>query len=50
MESGSWLPSGSAGSTVVEEILMSGLGEGPQHFGVHRCSLGTEKKKYWPGV
>jgi len=26
MESDSWLPSG---STLVEEILMSGLGEGP---------------------
>ena len=33
-----------SGSRLIEEILMSGLGEGPQQFGVHRCSLGTEKK------
>lgn len=41
IESDSWLASG---SMVVEEVVMSGSGEGPQQFGVHRCSLGTEKK------
>jgi len=33
-----------SGSTFIEEILVSGFGEGPQQFGVHRCSLGTKKK------
>ena len=41
IEAESWLPSG---STPIEEILMSGLGEGPSQFGVHWCSLWTEKK------
>jgi hypothetical protein len=45
MESGFRLPSGSP----LEEILMSGLGEGPQQFGVHRYSL-DNKKKYGSGV
>ena len=39
-ESSACLPSV---STLCEEILMSGLGECPQQFGVHRCSLGQRR-------
>ena len=41
IESDSWLRSG---STLIEEILMSGLGEGPQQFPGASVLLGTEKK------
>ena len=40
IRSESWLPSA---STPVEEVVVSGLAECSQQFGVHRCSLGRKK-------
>ena len=42
VETGTWLPSG---GRPFEEILMPGLAESPQQFGMHCCSLRIERRR-----